>query len=179
MKKLTVVIPVLIMVLLMISCSSMKSATVETNGNNITFKERNLSLLSPSVTPSEMAELIDAQARAEYMKSIVSKARGGKKFGNYIIAIINNDPSQEAYFFDPEIPGYRIPLKPNGGVHFLPVQTIPTEIALYKRRGGNVQMFHKLYPLNDTRRYDNGNSGYKKSVLGVEVDLRYIINRIY
>ncbi|MFA4833729.1 MAG: hypothetical protein WC619_02670 [Patescibacteria group bacterium] len=180
MKRIATMISVPIMVLLMVGCASMRSATVSTSGSSISFKEKNFSLLSPSINPYEMAELIDAQARAEYMKNLVNKTGSGKKLGNYLIAIINNDPSQEAYFFNPEIPGSRITLKPNGGFFFLSVQTIPAEIALYRKNGGNAEIFYKLYPLDDMSvgRY-NDSVGYKKSVMGVEVDQRYIINKIY
>jgi hypothetical protein len=176
MERITVMISMLI-VILTAGCSVMKSATVATTGNSITFRGKNFGLLSPAVTPSEMAELINAQARADYMKNMVGESGNGRKIGNYIIAIINNDPNEEVYFFDPEIPGYKIFLKPNGGVYLLSVQTIPREIALYKGERKNARVCYKIHPFNDIRRYDSG-AAYKKNVLGVEVDLRYTINNI-
>ncbi|MFA4941174.1 MAG: hypothetical protein WC582_01070 [Patescibacteria group bacterium] len=176
MRRITVITSMLI-IILTAGCSVMKSATVATTGNSITFRAKNLGLLSPAVTASEMAELINAQARADYMKNVVGKSGNGRKIGNYIIAIINNDPGKEVYFFDPEIPGYKIFLKPNGGVYLLSVQTIPREIALYSGEKKNARVCYKIHPLNDMRRYDNS-ATYKKNVLGIEVDLRYTINSI-
>jgi len=121
-----------------------------------------------------MVAIIDAQTRAKYIEYLMSKNESRKNAGSFLIAIINNDSQKEAYLYHPEFPGFSMNLTPKGGVQFIELSTIPAQIALYNKKGN---IIFTIRPYNDLMRYEG--RGHKKNVQGVEVDLRYTINKIY
>ncbi|MFH1427889.1 MAG: hypothetical protein ABIG60_05185 [Patescibacteria group bacterium] len=136
----------------------------------------------PLRVATAQATVEQGMANAELTRAMAEDIRNGKKSAeknglnaNYLIGFANNDPAKQIHFFNPEIPGHKIMLTPNGGSFILGVSTLPSRIPLFY----NDKLVENIYPERDYRSVVSRSGGVKKKFLGRDVDLRYTINDVY
>lgn len=181
MKTRLFVIAVLAMVatLFLIGCGTGRMATKinPTPSGGMEYESRGAGLIfSPSAI--EMAESYWRMKQADMLTNMVAGLVQGKTVGaptgQYIIALVNNDPEQEVYCYHPEIPGWQIIADPKGGFGFMLVKDIPIEIVIYRHDGKIVKKHNPRYDP-----YFSEKITHKKQVGNVLADWKITVNKVY
>lgn len=169
-------IAVLVIVVLLIGCAGQRHAVLRTSekDGSITHDDWNMSLLQPSIRPTELAVAYsirkDADTKEAMMASLMknqSTGGSGEKVYNYVFALINNDRNQAIYIDHPELPSEKVIAKPGGSPEFIFLRDVPYKI-LYRRLSDG-KIIKEYSPQHDYEFREK--ISHKKRINGVLVDL--------
>jgi hypothetical protein len=163
-----------------------KSSWINITANSAKWSSNGFSIIPNNDGPKQMAMAIvankEADARLEIIKAYVKETGNNQNgsvektntiSGRYWLGLKNNDQKQGIYVYHPEISGYKIWAKPNGGFTPFAVNEIPLKLVVYNQRDNIVETFQ---PMHDP--FFREKISRKKIVDGGKVDLIFQIDKI-
>jgi len=135
-KRILWILALLMITFIFTGCAGMRGAELKVGDKVVTtHKDKNLSLLQPSVGPIELAESYRIVKQADTYADMMKNAQSGKfvaaSEGKFMLGLLNNSSSQTVYMYHPEAPGLKLEVGPKGDFKPFEVRDIPYEIVLY------------------------------------------------
>jgi hypothetical protein len=152
-------------------CATKQSGNINLTPNGMTYESGSVGTFPSS--PASATEMSRAYARMKMAEGACGEGQGVTPTTNkLVIGIVNNDPNANLYLYNPEFPGVRIELEPQGGYAFVEVTELPRELVIY-RDDRVVATYHPHKDYYQGRHTGNPVIGKRK------VKIKYTINKVY
>jgi hypothetical protein len=112
-------------------CAGYRVANLEETENGIKHRDTNISILEPSVYPTDMARAKEILSQAEINKAMAEQIRSGQSaniIGGYTGVVIN-ESVRETFYFNHPTRSTTISIPPGGKCVFIKSTKIPDRIS--------------------------------------------------